>query len=143
MRPHAARVLTMSRCSRNPLQPHWQPWRAPRTGTGFFLVYDLGGGTFDAALVHAINGDVTVLAHEGVNSLGGRDLDRRIMDSVALPWLKRTFDLPQDFAINPAYMRLVRMARRAAETAKIALSTRETTTISALRRRSQAHRPQG
>ena len=98
---------------------------------GIFLVYDLGGGTFDAALVHAIDGDVTVLAHAGVNSLGGRDLDRRIMDSVAIPWLKRTFDLPADFAINPAYMRLIRTARRAAETAKIALSTRETTTISA------------
>lgn len=98
---------------------------------GIFLVYDLGGGTFDAALVHAIDGDVTVLAHAGVNALGGRDLDRKIMDSVAIPWLKRTFDLPADFAINPAYMRLVRTARRAAETAKIALSTRETTTISA------------
>ena len=98
---------------------------------GIFLVYDLGGGTFDAALVHAIDGDVTVLAHAGVNSLGGRDLDRRIMDGVALPWLKRTFDLPPDFAINPAYIRLVRMARRAAETAKIALSTKESTTISA------------
>ena len=98
---------------------------------GIFLVYDLGGGTFDAALVHAIDGEVTVLAHAGVNSLGGRDLDRRIMDSVALPWLKRTFELPQDFAINPAYMRLVRTARRAAETAKIALSTRDSTTISA------------
>ena len=102
-----------------------------RDRNGIFLVYDLGGGTFDAALVHAIDGDVTVLAHAGVNSLGGRDLDRRIMDNIAVPWLKRTFDLPPDFAINPAYMRLVRMARRASETAKIALSTKDKTTISA------------
>ena len=102
-----------------------------RDRNGIFLVYDLGGGTFDAALVHAIDGDVTVLEHAGVNALGGRDLDRQIMDSVAFPWLKRTFDLPADFAINPAYMRLARMVRRAAETAKIALSTRESTTISA------------
>ncbi|MHB0723531.1 Hsp70 family protein [Roseomonas mucosa] len=102
-----------------------------RDRNGIFLVYDLGGGTFDAALVHAIDGDVTVLAHEGVNSLGGRDLDRRIMDSVAMPWLKRTFDLPPGFAVDPAYSRLVRMARRAAETAKIALSTGESTTINA------------
>ena len=102
-----------------------------RDRNGIFLIYDLGGGTFDAALVHAIDGDVTVLEHAGVNALGGRDLDRQIMDSVAFPWLKRTFDLPADFAINPAYMRLARMVRRAAETAKIALSTRESTTISA------------
>jgi molecular chaperone DnaK len=98
---------------------------------GLFLIYDLGGGTFDAALVHAVDGDITVLGHEGVNSLGGRDLDRRIMESVALPWLKRTFELPSDFATTPSYMRLMRMARRSAEVAKIALSTKEQTTISA------------
>ena len=98
---------------------------------GIFLVYDLGGGTFDAALVHAIDGEVTVLAHAGVNSLGGRDLDRRIMESTAFPWLRRSFDLPPNFAVDPAFMRLTRMVRKAAENAKIALSTKETTTISA------------
>ena len=98
---------------------------------GLFLVYDLGGGTFDSALLQAIDGEVTVLAHEGVNSLGGRDLDRRIMESNAFPWLKRTFELPANFAVDPAYIRLGRIARRAAEAAKIALSTKDGTTISA------------
>ena len=98
---------------------------------GLFLVYDLGGGTFDAALVHAIEGEVAVLAHEGVNMLGGRDLDRRMVDTVAVPWLRRTFDLPPNFAVDPRYTRLVRMARRAAEVAKVALSTRMQASISA------------
>lgn len=99
--------------------------------SGLFLVYDFGGGTFDAALIHASDGEVTVLAHEGVNALGGRDLDRGIMETVALPWLGSNFDLPADFAINPKFRRLVRIARRSAEIAKIALSTRESVVLSA------------
>lgn len=99
--------------------------------SGLFLVYDFGGGTFDAALVHAVDGDVTVLAHEGVNMLGGRDLDRGIVETIALPWLRSNFDIPADFAINPKFQRLVRIARRSAEIAKIALSTRDSTVLSA------------
>ena len=102
-----------------------------RDRSGVFLVYDLGGGTFDAALVHAQEGEVTVLAHEGVNMLGGRDLDRAITDGVALPWLRRTFELPDNLAVDPKYRRLIRVARRSAEVAKIALSTQEETSITA------------
>ncbi len=102
-----------------------------RDRSGLFLVYDLGGGTFDAALVHAIEGEVTVVAHEGVNMLGGRDLDRRIVETIALPWLARNFALPSDFAVAEGYRRLLRTARRAAEVAKIDLSTKERVTISA------------
>src|ERR1700722_5184784 len=32
--------------------------------SGQFLVYDLGGGTFDLALVQAINGEVNIVAHQ-------------------------------------------------------------------------------
>ena len=102
-----------------------------RNRSGVFLVYDLGGGTFDAALVHAQEGDVTVLAHEGVNMLGGRDLDRAIIDAVILPWLRRTFDLPDNWMIDPKYRRLDRVARRSAEIAKIVLSSRDGTMVSA------------
>lgn len=64
---------------------------------GLFLVYDIGGGTFDVALVQAIDGSVTVLAHEGINMLGGRDFDRLIIDDVVRPSLLRTFDLSDSF----------------------------------------------
>lgn len=40
------------------------------------LVYDLGGGTFDASLVQATGGEHRVLATVGLNRLGGDDLDR-------------------------------------------------------------------
>ncbi len=44
------------------------------------MVYDLGGGTFDVAVVR-IEGDVTeVLASHGNNRLGGDDFDERLVD---------------------------------------------------------------
>jgi molecular chaperone DnaK len=39
-----------------------------------WLVYDLGGGTFDVALLRNVNGELRVVDHEGDNFLGGSDL---------------------------------------------------------------------
>jgi molecular chaperone DnaK (HSP70) len=39
------------------------------------LVYDLGGGTFDASLVSLCGQEHTVLASEGIDALGGDDFD--------------------------------------------------------------------
>jgi molecular chaperone DnaK len=44
------------------------------------LVYDLGGGTFDASLVVVQNGVVEVKASHGNTRLGGDDFDRLLMD---------------------------------------------------------------
>lgn len=96
---------------------------------GRFLVYDIGGGTFDVALVEATAGAVTVLAHEGINMLGGRDFDRMIVDSVLRPWLAKQFDLPADATLRPAWKRFFAIARYRAELAKIELSTREEATL--------------
>src|ERR1043166_6675190 len=38
---------------------------------GYFLVYDLGGGTFDLALAEARAGEVKIKSHQGINMLGG------------------------------------------------------------------------
>src|ERR1700722_15118228 len=42
---------------------------------GRILVYDLGGGTFDVSLVERDAGTHTVLASEGISTLGGDDFD--------------------------------------------------------------------
>lgn len=100
-----------------------------RRGDGIFLVYDLGGGTLDIAIAQSTAGRVSLLAHGGVAMCGGRDLDRRIVHSVAKPWLLKTFRLPEDFAGNPKYRVLLRMAEWAAEKAKIELSGKEDAAI--------------
>ena len=40
---------------------------------GVFVIYDLGGGTFDVSIAESINGKVNLLAQEGKEMCGGRD----------------------------------------------------------------------
>jgi molecular chaperone DnaK (HSP70) len=51
--------------------------------TGRILVYDLGGGTFDVSLVNLDDRSHTVLATEGISTLGGDDFDR-VLGEMAL-----------------------------------------------------------
>ena len=50
-------------------------WRAEQDGAGTWLVFDFGGGTFDASLVRIDGTEFTVLDTAGVEALGGDDLD--------------------------------------------------------------------
>ncbi|BCR21702.1 Hsp70 family protein [Borrelia sp. HM] len=49
---------------------------------GFFLVYDLGGGTFDVTLLEKQNDTYTVLAIKGENRLGGNNFNEVIEKQV-------------------------------------------------------------
>ncbi len=93
--------------------------------SGQFLVFDLGGGTFDLALVQSVAGGASILAHEGINMFGGRDFDLTIVNSIVRPWLAERFDLPDNLQAEEKYQRLIRLARIRAEQAKIELSTKE------------------
>lgn len=57
---------------------------------GSWLVYDLGGGTFDVALVRiAADGELKVVDHEGDNYLGGADFDQLLAEKILVPRLER------------------------------------------------------
>lgn len=101
-----------------------------RKTDGTFLIYDLGGGTFDIALAQSISGRVSLLDHGGITMCGGRDFDRILVDNIAIPWLLENFDLPDDFVANPKYNGLIRIAAWACEQAKIDLSSKDSATIS-------------
>lgn len=47
---------------------------------GYYLVYDLGGGTFDVSLIQVESSEMRVVAHGGDNFLGGADFDKRIYE---------------------------------------------------------------
>src|SRR5581483_9121206 len=96
---------------------------------GQFLVYDLGGGTFDVAVVQSVGGTVNIVGHGGMNMLGGTDFDRTIVNAIVRPWLAETFDLPSDFQKEPAYARVLRIAAFCAEKAKIEVSAQPSSTI--------------
>lgn len=57
---------------------------------GHWLVYDLGGGTFDVALIKASEEGLKIVDHEGNNFLGGLDLDFAIIDNIIIPAIEKT-----------------------------------------------------
>lgn len=58
---------------------------------GLWLVFDFGGGTFDAALVKNEEGIMKVFDTEGDNYLGGKNLDEAIVDEVIIPYLQEHY----------------------------------------------------
>ena len=58
---------------------------------GHWLVYDLGGGTFDVALVKIADGEMKIIDHEGNNFLGGTDFDRLIVEKLIIPKLNAEY----------------------------------------------------
>jgi len=93
-----------------------------------WIVYDLGGGTFDVALVRIVEGELKVMDHEGDNFLGGMDFDALIVEQIIAPRLEATGrfrDLvPQMTSESGRYNMLWYLLLHAAEEAKIELSTR-------------------
>lgn len=58
---------------------------------GYWLVFDFGGGTFDAALLKVSDGIRQVIDTEGDNYLGGKNLDEAIVDKIIVPHLEKNF----------------------------------------------------
>lgn len=58
---------------------------------GMWLVFDFGGGTFDAALLKVEDGIMQVKDTEGDNYLGGKNLDYAIVDNIIIPYLQENF----------------------------------------------------
>ena len=56
-----------------------------------WLVFDLGGGTFDAALMKIEDGIMKAVDTAGNNHLGGKDIDNAIVEELILPYLNREF----------------------------------------------------
>lgn len=101
-----------------------------RDADGMFLIYDLGGGTLDVAIAESIGGRINLHAHGGLAMCGGRDFDRALWDNITKPWLLENFRLPDDFASNPNFKSVIRLATWATEKAKMELSASEDAVIS-------------
>ncbi|HET6255460.1 MAG TPA: Hsp70 family protein [Puia sp.] len=93
---------------------------------GQWLVYDLGGGTFDVALVKIEDDEMKVVDHEGDNFLGGLDFDQAIITQLLAPYLEEKFGVQELTAkmlsAGGRYNKLYYQLLYKAEEAKITLS---------------------
>ncbi len=88
-----------------------------------FLVYDLGGGTFDVSILNLADGVFEVEASNGNGHLGGDDFDARVMD-----WIAEKFKAQNGFELKRDPMTNQRL-KEAGEKAKIELSSVMSTDI--------------
>ncbi|MBT1687668.1 Hsp70 family protein [Dawidia soli] len=100
---------------------------------GKWLVYDLGGGTFDVAIVSISDAELTVIDHKGDNYLGGLDFDNLLVERIIL---KQLFQRPnlttlQAKAASQAieFKRLYQILLHKAENAKKELSVSPQTEV--------------
>ncbi len=84
---------------------------------GTFLVYDLGGGTFDVSVLKLTEGVFKVIATTGNTALGGDDFDRALVELIS-----EGVQVEQ----KPQYRAALKIA---AESAKKALSSQDATRV--------------
>lgn len=96
---------------------------------GFWLVFDFGGGTFDAALLKVDEGIMKVVDTEGNNHLGGKDLDFAIVDEIILPYIQENFAIDSILADDSKKQILRNAMKFYAEETKIKLSFNDTHNI--------------
>jgi molecular chaperone DnaK len=84
-----------------------------QTGTERFLVYDLGGGTFDVSIVQAEAGVFEVLSSHGDTQLGGDDFDELLLNYIADEFDELYgVDLREDRSTYARLLRAVEAAKR-------------------------------
>lgn len=104
------------------------------TRNGVFLVYDLGGGTFDVSVLRCTEGDFEVLGINGNNRLGGDDIDALLAEDLRTRLVNDGYDLELDYENQDDRLRFEKL-KLLAEGVKKSLSQsteyvlRDTTTL--------------
>lgn len=88
----------------------------------FWLVYDFGGGTFDAAVIQVRDGVIQVVNHAGDNYLGGKNIDWDIVEKLLVPQLTADRRLSDFNRTNPQWRAAFAKLKYHAEEAKIQVS---------------------
>jgi molecular chaperone DnaK len=81
---------------------------------GTYVIYDLGGGTFDCSIVKINGQDIDILTSEGVAKLGGKDFDQAILKLVREKFKQASGqDLdPLDYGITDAEKVKITLSKR-------------------------------
>lgn len=95
---------------------------------GYWLVFDFGGGTFDAALMKVSEGIMKVEATSGNNQLGGKNIDEAIVDHLFLPALRKEYKIDK-ILIGEGKQLFREYLKRFAEELKIELSKKDEASV--------------
>jgi molecular chaperone DnaK len=91
---------------------------------GYWVVFDFGGGTFDAALLKIEEGIFKVVSTEGDNYLGGKNIDYAIIDEILLPYFKKNYELNDIITDEDKLGKFRNQLKDKVEQVKITLSTK-------------------
>lgn len=89
----AAKMAGFKRCEllQEPIAAAMAYGLSTDSKNGIWMVFDFGGGTFDAALIKVEDGIMQVFDTEGDNYLGGKNLDYAIVDKIIIPYLQENY----------------------------------------------------
>ncbi|MBW2559149.1 MAG: Hsp70 family protein, partial [Deltaproteobacteria bacterium] len=96
----------------------------------FWLVYDFGGGTFDAAVIQVRDGVIQIVNHGGDNHLGGKLIDWEIVEQLLIPAVTKEYPLKDFRRGNPKWRDAMAKLKHQAETAKIRVANDDSAEIS-------------
>lgn len=96
----AAKLAGFQRCEllQEPIAAAMAYGLTSESKNGIWMVFDFGGGTFDAALLKVEDGIMQVFDTEGDNYLGGKNLDYAIVDNIIIPYLMNNYNLSSTVA---------------------------------------------
>ncbi len=91
----AAKLAGFTRCEllQEPIAAAMAYGLTSTSKNGIWMVFDFGGGTFDAALMKVDDGIMQVFDTEGDNYLGGKNLDYAITDNIIIPYLQERYSI--------------------------------------------------
>lgn len=87
-----------------------------------WMIYDLGGGTFNISVIKKNNDIVEKYLTDGLSNIGGNSIDWKIVDDIFIPKIINDMHLTDLRRDNPKYAKIFSKLKQAAEDAKIDLS---------------------
>ena len=110
---YAARMAGIERCEllQEPIAASMAYGLSAANEGSLWLVFDFGGGTFDAALLKVEGGIMQVKDTDGDNYLGGKNLDYAIVDEIIIPYLQENYVI-DDILGNDTKKQILREAMK-------------------------------
>ncbi len=104
--------------------------KAKHKDKGNWMIYDLGGGTFNVSIIKDNGEEIEKLATEGLDNLGGNVFDWKIIDELFAPKIIRDLSLNDFNRSNSKYSQVFSKLKYASEMAKKELSVLNKSDIS-------------